>query len=222
MEARDRLSDSLVRAGLVAVVRAHGRSQALPVARALLGGGIRAVEITLTTPGAIEAIGDISRELGEELLPGAGTVLDADSARRSIDAGARYVVSPDFRPEVLEASHQAGVPVLMGAYTPSEMQRVHEAGSDFVKFFPAGFGGAAYVKAVRGPLPHLRIVPTGGVGLENMESFLAAGCPALGMGSSLVSSRILQQEAWKELEDSARAHWKRFEEARLRTQSRTG
>ena len=151
MGSRPALVRQLVESGLIAVVRARSRKQATPIALALRKGGIRAVEITMTTPDAIGAIADITRNADPSLLPGAGTVLDIEAARRAIDAGARFVVSPDLRPEVVKVCHERNIPVLMGAFTPTEMQRVHESGSDFVKFFPADFGGAAHVKAVRAP-----------------------------------------------------------------------
>src|SRR6185503_14318767 len=123
----------------------------------------------------------------------------AESCRAAIEAGAEFIVSPITRVEIVEAAHAAARPVMLGAYTPTEAQRAHEAGADFIKIFPADGLGAAYIKALRAPLPHLRIVPTGGVDLNTAADFIKAGCVALGLGSSLVSSKLLNDENWAEL-----------------------
>jgi 2-dehydro-3-deoxyphosphogluconate aldolase/(4S)-4-hydroxy-2-oxoglutarate aldolase len=143
--------------------------------------------------------------LGPRALVGVGTVLDAATCRAATDAGARFVVSPICRAELVTAAHAAGCPVMLGAYTPTEAQLAHEAGADFIKIFPADGLGPAYIKALRAPLPHLRIVPTGGVDLETVGPFLKAGCAALGVGSSLVSAQILREKNWAELTRLAQA-----------------
>ena len=171
----------------------------MPVCEALLAGGVIAVEITLTVPNALEAIRAASERYGSRALIGAGTVLTADSCRAVIAAGAEFVVSPITRAEIAEAAHAADRPVMLGAYTPTEAQSAYEAGADFIKLFPADKLGPAYVKSLRAPLPHLRIVPTGGVDLQTAGDFLRAGCVALGVGSSLLSAEILQTSNWGEL-----------------------
>ena len=130
---------------------------------------------------------------------GVGTVLDADTCRAAIAAGAEFVVTPICRTELVAIAHAAGCPIMLGAYTPTEAQLAHEAGADFVKIFPADSLGPSYIKALRAPLPHLRIVPTGGVDVHNIAEFLKAGCAALGVGSALVSAKILQEADWPEL-----------------------
>lgn len=186
--------------GLVAVVRARSAEQVVPLAQALLRGGIRAVEVTLTTPNALEAIREASRSLPAEALIGVGTVLEAKTCREAIEAGAQFVVSPITRPEIAREARAADKPVMLGAFTPTEAQAAHEAGADFVKLFPADVLGPAYIKAVRAPLPHLKFVPTGGVTLATIADFFKAGCPAVGIGSSLISAGILEKNDWGELE----------------------
>jgi len=195
----------LSRPGIVAVVRAQKPEQVIPLSEALLAGGVHAIEITMTTPSAIEAIRDARERLGEKALIGVGTVLDVDTCRAAIEAGAEFVVSPICRTELVAIAHGADRPIMLGAYTPTEAQIAHEAGADFIKIFPADTLGPGYVKALRAPLPHLRIVPTGGVELDNAAAFLKAGCAALGVGSSLVSAKILQEADWPELTRRARA-----------------
>ncbi len=202
--------------GIIAVVRAPAADLALPVAEALIAGGVIAVEITMTTPDALEAIRTTKRAVGERGLIGVGTVLDAGTCQTAIDAGAEFVVSPILRRELVPIARAAGRPIMLGAYTPTEAQLAHEAGADFIKIFPADGLGPAYVKALRAPLPHLRIVPTGGVDLNTAAAFLKAGCAALGVGSALVSAPILRDADWRELTRLARAFVEIARHERLR------
>jgi 2-dehydro-3-deoxyphosphogluconate aldolase/(4S)-4-hydroxy-2-oxoglutarate aldolase len=185
--------------GVIAVVRAPRAELCVPLTRALMAGGVIAIEITMTTPNAIEAIRQTNRELGKEALIGVGTVLDAATAKAAIEAGAEFVVSPITRKEVADAAHALDRPVMLGAYTPTEAQIAHEIGSDFIKIFPADTLGPTYIKALRAPLPHLQIVPTGGVDLKTIGAFLNAGCVAVGAGSSLVPAEALKNENWPEI-----------------------
>jgi 2-dehydro-3-deoxyphosphogluconate aldolase/(4S)-4-hydroxy-2-oxoglutarate aldolase len=199
MRAKADIISQLTNPGIIAVVRAKKREQAVPIAEALLAGGVLAVEITMTTPDAIAAIREASGKLGDRALIGVGTVLDADTCRAAIDAGAQFVVSPICRLELVPIAHAAHRLVMLGAYTPTEAQLAYENGSDFVKIFPADGLGIGYLKALRAPLPHLRMVPTGGVDVHNVADFFKVGCPAVGVGSSLVSRQILETENWAEL-----------------------
>ena len=199
MSTQAEIIQRLLDPGIIAVVRAPAAELALPVAEALIAGGVIAVEITLTTPNAIEAIRVTKLAVGERGLIGVGTVLDAGTCQSAIEAGAEFVVSPILRRELVPIAHAAGRPIMLGAYTPTEAQLAHEAGADFIKIFPADGLGPAYLKAIRAPLPHLRVVPTGGVDLNTAADFLKAGCAALGVGSSLVSARILREADWREL-----------------------
>jgi len=205
MRSKSEIISLLTNPGIIAVVRAQKAEQVLPLSEALIAGGVIAVEITMTTPNAIEAIRAATQLIGARGLIGIGTVLDVKTCRSAIEAGAEFVVSPIMRPELVAATHAADRPVMLGAYTPTEAQLAHEAGADFIKIFPADGLGYAYIKAIRAPLPHLRIVPTGGVDLQNATAFLKAGCAAIGVGSSLVSAQILQSENWLELTRLARA-----------------
>ena len=171
MRTKEQIISELTNPGIIAVVRAKRAAQVMPLAEALLAGGVVAVEITMTTPDAINAIRDAGTKLGNKALIGVGTVLDAKTCQAAIDAGAQFVVSPITRTELVPICRKAGRPVMLGAYTPTEAQTAHEAGSDFVKIFPADGLGAKYIKALRAPLPHLRIVPTGGVDLKTIADF---------------------------------------------------
>ena len=199
MRAKADIISQLTNPGIIAVVRAKKREQAVPIAEALLAGGVVAVEITMTTPDAIAAIRDASQKLGDRALIGVGTVLDPDTCRAAIAAGAQFVVSPICRLDLVPIANAANRPVMLGAYTPTEAQAAHMAGADFVKIFPADGLGAGYIKALRAPLPHLRMVPTGGVDVHNVADFFKAGCPAVGVGSSLISKQILETEDWAQL-----------------------
>lgn len=214
MQTREQIVQTLEQNVLVAVVRTPRFDQVLPVCEALFAGGITALEITLTVPRALDAIREVSAAFWDRALIGAGTVLHAESAREVIDAGARFVVSPITRVEVVDAAHQRNVPVMLGAYTPTEAQLAHEAGADFVKLFPADKLGPGYVKNLRGPLPHLRIVPTGGVDLDTVGPFLNAGCAALGVGSSLIKADLLATADWPALTALARAFVEAVHQAR--------
>ena len=206
MNERKKISASIIDAGLVAIVRVHHPELALPIAKALVAGGIRAVELTMTIPNALDAIRTIDRELGNKILLGVGTVIDDDTCKAAIDAGAKYIISPITKPSLVENAHAMDRPVMLGAYTPSEAQAAYEAGSDFIKIFPADSLGPNYIKALLAPLTHLKIIPTGGVNLDTMESFLAAGSTALGIGSSLLKNNIINSENWSELESLSRQH----------------
>lgn len=205
MRAKSEVIRLLKDPGIVAVVRAPKAELVIPLARALLAGGVIAVEITMTTPNAIEAIRNANAALGKEALLGVGTVLDGKTARAAIEAGAEFVVSPITRKEIVDAAHALDRPVMLGAYTPTEAQTAHEMGADFIKIFPADTLGPAYIKALRAPLPHLQIVPTGGVDLQTIGAFLKAGCVAVGAGSSLVPAEALRGENWAEITRLAKA-----------------
>jgi len=193
----------LTNPGIIAVVRAQRADQVIPLSHALIAGGVIAIEITMTTPDAIAAIRVARQTLGQQALIGVGTVLDGDTCRAAVEAGAEFVVTPICRTELIGVAHNAERPIMIGAYTPTEAQLAHEAGADFIKIFPADTLGPGYMKSLRAPLPHLRIVPTGGVDVHNVGEFLKAGCVALGVGSSLVSSKILQDANWSALEQKA-------------------
>lgn len=199
MRSKSEIISRLLDPGIIAVVRAKSREQVLPLTEALLAGGVVAIEITMTTPQAIDAIAEASQKFGASALLGVGTVLDAATCRQAIAAGAEFIVSPITRPEIAKVANAADRPVMLGAYTATEAQLAYESGADFIKIFPADGLGPGYIKSLRAPLPHLRIVPTGGVDLNNVADFLKAGCVALGVGSSLLSAQILRDNDWPAL-----------------------
>ena len=199
MRSKQQIIEQLLSPGVIAVVRAKRAEQVVPLAEALVAGGVIAVEITMTTPNAITAIREASARLGERALIGVGTILKPFDCQQALDAGAQFVVTPICRPEFVALSHHANKPVMLGAYTPTEAQLAHEAGADFIKIFPADTLGPKYIKALRAPLPHLKIVPTGGVDLKTIGDFFKAGCVAVGAGSSLISPEILARDDWPAL-----------------------
>ncbi len=205
MRTKPEIISFLTNPGIIAIVRAKGPAQVVPLFEALIAGGVNAIEITMTTPNALEAIREAREKIGDRALVGMGTVLNTYTCQSAIDAGAEFVVTPICRPELVPLAHTAGCPIMLGAYTPTEAQLAHEAGADFVKLFPADSLGPGYIKALRAPLPHLRLVPTGGVDLHNVADFLRAGSAALGVGSSLVSAKILQEADWPALTQRAKA-----------------
>jgi 2-dehydro-3-deoxyphosphogluconate aldolase/(4S)-4-hydroxy-2-oxoglutarate aldolase len=214
MRSKSEIISLLTNPGIIAVIRAQRADQVLPLSEALIAGGITAIEITMTTPGAIGAIGEASDKFGERALIGVGTVLQEDQCRAAIAVGAQFVVSPVCKVELVAIAYAANRPIMLGAYTPTEAQFAHELGADFVKIFPAETLGPTYIKAIRAALPHLRIVPTGGIDVNNIADFFNAGCVAVGLGSSLVSSKILQEANWPELTRRAAEFVKAAQQAR--------
>ncbi len=180
---------------VIALIRADSSASLLECARALSAGGLNCIELTMTTPGAIELCAEVARQLPQVLL-GLGTVLDADTAHRGIAAGAKFIVTPAVRPPVIAACREAGVPILGGALTPTEIYTSWELGVDVVKIFPAEFFGPAYIKSIKGPFPKIEIMPTGGVTPETVGDFLKAGAFATAAGSSLVLPAALKAGDW--------------------------
>lgn len=180
--------------GIIPVVRATSPEEALAAVEAIRAGGIPILEITLTVPGAVKIIRELARTLGDQALIGAGTVLDAETARACIDAGARFVVSPSLDIPTIEACRSLNVPVFPGALTPTEIVTAWRAGANAVKVFPAGaVGGAAYLKSIKAPLPQIELIPTGGVSVKSVPDFVAAGAFALGVGADLVNLEALRR-----------------------------
>jgi len=173
--------------GIIPVVRAQSAGQALTAVDAICAGGIPILEITMTVPGAVTIINELTKRLGDDALIGAGTVLDPETARQCLDAGARFIVSPSLDVPTIEACRTLRVPVFPGAMTPTEVVTAWKAGADAVKVFPANaVGGAAYLKSLKAPLPQIELVPTGGVSLKNIAEYIAAGALAVGVGADLV------------------------------------
>jgi len=187
----------LLNPGIIPVIRADSSEHVMAVCDALIAGGVTALEITMTTPNALACICEAARRFASQAVTGAGSVTTPEMCRAAIEAGARFVVTPIMRPEIVPAAKSAGCVIALGALTPTEAQSAHEAGADFVKIFPVD--GPAFIKAIRGPLPHLKIIPTSGVTLQTAPEFLAAGCVALGVGSKLLTPKIMREQNWGEL-----------------------
>jgi 2-dehydro-3-deoxyphosphogluconate aldolase/(4S)-4-hydroxy-2-oxoglutarate aldolase len=200
--------------GLIAIVRLDSTAELIDAARAIAAGGVSIIEFTLTTPGALQTIEESSRELGGQVLIGAGTVLDAETARAAILAGAEFVVAPTLNPEVIQMCRRYGKVVIPGAYTPTEILHAWELGADFVKVFPAEVGGPAYIKAVRAPLPQVKMIAVGGVSLETAGAFIRAGAVALGVGSNLVNKKTVAERRFDQLTATAKALSQAVREAR--------
>jgi 2-dehydro-3-deoxyphosphogluconate aldolase/(4S)-4-hydroxy-2-oxoglutarate aldolase len=204
----------LLSPGIIAILRADSSEHLLAAAEALLRGGVTAMEVTMTTPGALETIGEVNRRFGHQILMGVGSVLDPETARLAILAGAQFVVTPVVRPEVIRVCNRYSKPIACGALTPTEALLAHDSGADFVKIFPADQFGPTYIRNILAPLPMLQVVPTGGVTPENAGDFLAAGSVALGVGSSLVSKGVLEKGDWAELTRRAQRFVQAVETAR--------
>ena len=181
--------------GVVPVVRAPSAAVGLRAARAVHAGGIDVLEITMTVPDAVAVLRQLAAELGDSVILGAGTVLDAEAARRCIAAGAQFIVAPGFDPETVRAAHELGAPVMPGALTPTEVIAAWKAGAEMVKVFPcSAVGGADYLRALKAPLPQVKLLPTGGVDRHTAADYIRAGAAALGLGAALVDLKVLERE----------------------------
>jgi len=189
--------------GVIAVIRLKGHEDLDQIITSLARGGITAIEITMTTPNAVEYINEFSSKYEKEFLIGAGTVIDPDTAKEVIDAGAEFVVSPVLRPEMIHAVHNYNKVVFPGAFSPTEILTAWEHGADVVKVFPATALGPKYFKDIHGPLPEIKLTPTGGVSLENAADFMRAGAVCLGVGTALLDKKMIAEENWSALEKRA-------------------
>jgi len=179
--------------GLVPVVRASSADEAMQVIEAIKVGGVNVLEITMTVPGAVRVIEKVADKYGSEVLVGAGTVLDPETARACLLAGAQFIVSPALNLETIDLCHRYSAPVCPGVLTPTEVVTAWSAGADFVKVFPCGsVGGASYIKNLKGPLPQIKMIPTGGVSLKTAADFIKAGANALGVGTDLVDVKAIR------------------------------
>jgi 2-dehydro-3-deoxyphosphogluconate aldolase/(4S)-4-hydroxy-2-oxoglutarate aldolase len=205
---RSQRTARLLDAGAAAVIRLDDARTLRHVIAALHAGGVIAIEITMTVPDALRLLREtadaIGTDLPDDVLLGVGSVLDADTVHAAVEAGAQFVVSPIFKPEIIEAAHAHDAPALPGAFTPTEVQTATEAGADVVKVFPASLLGMKFIKAVRAPMPHLKLMPTGGVTPENAGDWLRAGAVAVGVGSALVDKQAIAEARFDVLTEKAR------------------
>jgi 2-dehydro-3-deoxyphosphogluconate aldolase/(4S)-4-hydroxy-2-oxoglutarate aldolase len=200
--------------GVVAIIRAADSAQLVDVVSALRDGGVTCIEVTMTTPNALEVIRQARSACGESAAIGVGTVLDAQTARAAVLAGAQFVVAPILDLPTVETCKRYGVPVMPGAMTPTEIVRAWQAGADFVKVFPTSTLKATFIKDLRGPLPQIKLVPTGGVNLETVAEFIKAGCAAVGVGGALVSSQALAARDFTAIRRTAAEVLERIRQAR--------
>ena len=213
-EDRNAIVRQIEALGAVAVVRLTDAERGMQIVEAIHQGGVSAIEITMTVPNALEMIEQVAREMGGEVLVGVGSVTDRDGVRRAVEAGARYVVAPIFKEEIVDEAHGQGVPAMPGAFSPTEIQLAYEAGADVIKVFPADIVGMAFFKAVRAPLPHLKLMPTGGVSLTNAGDWLRAGAVAVGVGSALLDKKAIAEGNYAQLTENARTLMSSIAEAR--------
>ena len=190
--------------GVVAVVRLTDPGVGEQVARALMAGGVAAIEITMTVPRAVDLIATLVAAIPSALI-GAGTVTDAETARAVIDAGAKFVVSPVYRPRVVEACHERGVAAMPGCFSPTEILAAWEQGADVIKIFPATSLGPSFIKDLRGPFPSIKVMPTGGVSQQNAADWIRAGALAIGVGSALVDSKAVEARRFDDITGKAKA-----------------
>lgn len=190
--------------GVIAIMRARSSDQLMQAAEAISSGGVQAIEVTMTTPGALGVIEQATAKYGTDSLFGVGTVLDAETARAAILAGAQFVVAPTFNDALVRMCRRYSIPVFPGAYTPTEILAAWEAGADMVKVFPASVGGPGLIKAIKAPLPQVELVPVGGVNLETTADFIRAGAAAVGVGSALIDNKLLESGDFATLTDRAR------------------
>ncbi|MGH1364073.1 MAG: bifunctional 4-hydroxy-2-oxoglutarate aldolase/2-dehydro-3-deoxy-phosphogluconate aldolase [Calditrichia bacterium] len=211
---RQEIVASIEQRGAVAVVRMNDSSQLLAVAEAICEGGVSVLEITMTTPNALQVIEQLATRKTSDFIVGVGSVLNPNTAKAAIDAGAQFVVSPIFKPEVVRICDRMNTPVMPGAFTPTEIQIAHEEGADVVKVFPANIVGMAFFKGVLAPMPHLKLMPTGGVTLDNAGDWLKAGACAVGVGSALMDKKAIDSGDYEKLKDNARRIVKSIQTAR--------
>jgi len=204
MDNKEKNLQEIINCGVVAIVRVGSAKEAVEVCGAVARGGVKPIEVTMTVPGAIDAIREFKSTVKEEVLVGAGTVLDPETARAVILAGAEFVVSPTLNLEVIEICRRYSKIVIPGTFTPTEILTAWEAGADIVKVFPAMVGGPQYLRDIRGPLPQIRLCPTGGVNLENTPDFIRAGAVAVAAGTSLVDKKAVSERNYDLITETAR------------------
>jgi 2-dehydro-3-deoxyphosphogluconate aldolase/(4S)-4-hydroxy-2-oxoglutarate aldolase len=214
MEKRD-VFNRMVSEGLIPIVRVSSAQEAIDVADAIKEGGVTFIEITMTVQGAIDVIKELTRKYKDEIIMGAGTVLDPETGRAALLAGAQFIVSPNLNLDLIQLAHRYSAVVIPGTMTPTEILTAWNAGADMVKVFPASqLGGPEYIKAIRGPLPQILLVPTGGVNLQNAGAFIKAGAVALGVGGELVDKKAIKEKKFSVITENTRAYLKVIREAR--------
>jgi 2-dehydro-3-deoxyphosphogluconate aldolase / (4S)-4-hydroxy-2-oxoglutarate aldolase len=200
---RQQILDELLKRKAVAVIRLQDANKLKKVIEALALGGVSVVEITMTVPNAIALIKQITSELSTDIIVGVGSVLNAQVAQQAIEAGAKYVVSPIFKKEIIDKAHELNIPAMPGCFTPTEIQTAYEAGADVVKVFPADVLGMPFFKGILAPMPHLKLMPTGGVTLTNAGDWIKVGACAVGLGAALLDKEAIDTENYSKLTENA-------------------
>jgi 2-dehydro-3-deoxyphosphogluconate aldolase / (4S)-4-hydroxy-2-oxoglutarate aldolase len=201
---KEQILNELYKLGAIAVIRMSDSEKLKKVSEAIRSGGVSAIEITMTTPNALAVIENLSKTMGDEIMIGVGTVLDSQTAIDAINAGAQFVVSPFFKREIVDTVKKQNIPVMPGAFTPTEIQTAYEAGADVVKVFPADVLGMAFFKGVKAPMPYVKLMPTGGVTLTNAGDWLKSGAWAVGVGAALLDKKAIEENNFKKLTDNAK------------------
>ena len=214
MEKRE-VFNRMVSEGLIPVIRVASVTEAIDVADAIKEGGVTLIEITMSVPGALDAIRELTKKYKDDIIMGAGTLLDTETGRAALLAGAQFLVTPTLNLDLIELAHRYSAVIVPGAATPTEILAAWNAGADMVKVFPAAqLGGPEYIKALRGPLPQVLYVPTGGVNLQNAGAFIKAGATALGAGGELVDKKAVKEKKFNIITENTRAFLKAIKEAR--------
>jgi 2-dehydro-3-deoxyphosphogluconate aldolase / (4S)-4-hydroxy-2-oxoglutarate aldolase len=204
----------LSKPGAIAIIRMSDSEKLKRICEAINKGGVSAIEITMTTPNALEVIENLSKTMGGEIVIGVGTVIDPQMAIDAINAGAEFVVSPFFNKEIVDTVKKRNIPVMPGAFTPTEIQTAYENGADIVKVFPADILGMAFFKAIKAPMPYLKLMPTGGVTLTNAGDWLKAGACAVGVGTALLDKKAISENDFNKLTENAKILVNSIEQAR--------
>jgi len=216
MEKRE-VFNRMVSEGLVPIIRVSSAKEAVNVADAIKAGGCSLIEITMSVPGALDTIKDLTHKYKDEIIMGAGTVLDPETGRAALLAGAQFIVTPTLNVDLIQLAHRYSTVIVPGAATPTEILAAWNAGADMVKVFPAAqLGGSEYLKALRGPLPQILLVPTGGVNLQNAGAFIKAGATALGVGGELVDKKAVKEKTFEVITENTRSFLKAIRDAKAR------
>ena len=206
--------DHILSTGVVAVIRMKDTQRLKRVIEAIRLGGVKSIEITMTVPGAVQIIANLVKTVPDDVLVGAGTVTDVETANKVIDAGAKFVVGPILNVDIIKLCNQRGVVIMPGCYTPTEIFTAWKAGADIIKVFPATSLGPKYFKDIRGPFPDLRLLPTGGVSVDNVGEWIAAGAVAVGIGSDLLDKKAIDEERYEVLTERAKRMVENFVKAK--------
>ncbi len=200
---REEIVKIIIESKVVAIIRMDKSEKVISVAEAMIAGGIVSLEVTMTTPNALQIIKELNDNYGSNVLIGVGSVVDEETAVKAIEFGAKYIISPIFKKEILEASHKLDIPAIPGCYTPTEIFTAQEAGADIVKVFPADQLGINYIKAIKAPMPQLNVMPTGGVTLTNAGRWINAGACAVAVGSNLLDKAAIEENNFGKIKANA-------------------